>query len=78
MAIATGIGWGVGYWLDGRYGTGPWLMIVGTLFGVAAGFNGLIRTARIVNANAARDALAKADAGAKPGLASQGGQAHGS
>lgn len=50
MALATGIGWGIGYWLDGKYGTGPWLMLVGLLFGVAAGFKGLIRTANQVHA----------------------------
>ena len=60
MGVSIGIGWGVGYWLDGRYETGPWLMIVGLLFGVAAGFNGLIRTARQVHANASRNAAADA------------------
>lgn len=60
MGVSIGIGWGVGYWLDGKYETGPWLMMVGLLFGVAAGFNGLIRTARQVNANAARNAAAVA------------------
>mgnify|MGYP006199227407 CR=1 FL=1 len=30
--------------------TGPWLMLVGLLFGVAAGFKGLIRTANQVHA----------------------------
>ncbi|MCP4443720.1 MAG: AtpZ/AtpI family protein [Myxococcales bacterium] len=59
MGVSIGIGWGVGYWLDGRYETGPWLMMLGLLFGVAAGFNGLIRTARQVNANAARNAASK-------------------
>ncbi len=62
MAVATGIGWGIGYWLDSKYGTGPWLMLVGLLFGVAAGFNGLIRTALEVNANASRDAATAAAA----------------
>jgi ATP synthase protein I len=52
MAVATGIGWGIGYWLDGKFGTGPWLMLVGLLFGVAAGFNGLIRTAKSTSAAA--------------------------
>lgn len=56
MAIATGIGWGIGYWADTKFETGPWLMLVGLLFGVAAGFNGLIRTAKQVNANAAQNA----------------------
>lgn len=48
IAVATAIGWGIGYWLDAELGTGPWLMLVGLLFGVAAGFNGLLRTARQV------------------------------
>ncbi len=62
MAVAVGIGWGFGYWLDGKYETGPWLMIVGLLFGVAAGFNGLIRTARDVRRNAELDAAERAAA----------------
>ena len=49
MAVATVIGWGAGYWLDGKFETGPWLMLVGLMLGVAAGFYGLIRTARQVN-----------------------------
>ena len=49
MAVATLVGWGFGYWLDSKFDTGPWLMLVGLLFGVAAGFKGLIRTAKQVN-----------------------------
>ncbi len=33
-----------GYWLDGKLGTYPWLMIVGLMAGAAAGFYSLIRT----------------------------------
>ena len=51
MAVATAIGWGFGYWLDNKYETGPWLMLAGLIFGVAAGFKGLIRTAKEVEAN---------------------------
>lgn len=61
MAVATLLGWGIGYWLDGKYDTGPYLMIVGLLFGVAAGFNGLIRTANEVNARNRRDAQERAE-----------------
>ena len=50
MAVATLLGWAGGYWLDNKFETGPWLMLVGLLFGVAAGFNGLIRTAHKINA----------------------------
>jgi ATP synthase protein I len=52
MAVATFVGWGAGYWLDNRFETGPWLMLVGLLLGVVAGFRGLIRTANQVSARA--------------------------
>ncbi|HXH29138.1 MAG TPA: AtpZ/AtpI family protein [Candidatus Polarisedimenticolia bacterium] len=29
---------GLGYWLDGRLGTGPWLLLGGLLLGMGAGF----------------------------------------
>ena len=50
MAIATFIGWGAGYWLDNKFETGPWIMLAGLLIGVIAGFKGLIKTAKQVNA----------------------------
>lgn len=38
LAATTVLGaWG-GYYLDGRWGTGPWLTLVGTLVGMGAGF----------------------------------------
>jgi ATP synthase protein I len=46
MGVAVLIGWAVGYWLDKRFATGPWLMVLFTLCGVAAGFKGMIRAAR--------------------------------
>ena len=46
MGVAVAIGWGIGYWLDKRFGTDPWLMIVFLLLGVAAGFKSLIKAAR--------------------------------
>jgi ATP synthase protein I len=46
MAVATFIGWGIGYWLDSQLGTEPWLMLVFLLLGVAAGFKGVLRAAR--------------------------------
>lgn len=56
MGVCVALGWGIGYWLDGRFGTQPWLMLVFLLFGVAAGFKALITTA-----NKARDRQRKAD-----------------
>jgi len=37
------IGYYGGRWLDGVAGTTPWLTLVGTLLGIAAGFRVLIR-----------------------------------
>ena len=45
VAIAIGYFWG--RWLDGFLGTQPWMTIVFSLFGIAAGFVNLFRiTAR--------------------------------
>lgn len=37
ILLSTLIGMGLGYWLDGKLGTTPWLAFVFTLFGLAAG-----------------------------------------
>jgi F0F1-type ATP synthase assembly protein I len=37
IAVAVFLGAGVGYWLDARFATGPWLMVTGLLLGAAAG-----------------------------------------
>ena len=45
VAIALGYFWG--RWMDGFLGTRPWLTIIFSLFGIAAGFFNLFRiTAR--------------------------------
>jgi ATP synthase protein I len=46
MGVAVGVGYGIGWALDQQLGTEPYLGIVFLLFGVAAGFKGLIRAAR--------------------------------
>ncbi len=46
MGVAAAIGYGIGWWLDSRFGTRPYLMLVMLLLGIAAGFRGLIRAAR--------------------------------
>jgi len=38
LVASTVIGWFFGSWLDRKLGTDPWLMLVFTLLGVAAGF----------------------------------------
>jgi ATP synthase protein I len=47
MAVAIGIGWGVGYAIDRRWDTDPWGMLIGLGFGIAAGFRGLWRAAQL-------------------------------
>jgi len=53
MGIAVAIGAGLGYLLDGKLGTRPWAMLVGVLFGVAAGFKGMFSAARRAKPHAA-------------------------
>jgi F0F1-type ATP synthase assembly protein I len=37
LAACVGIGVWIGHTLDERWGTEPWLLLVGSLFGVASG-----------------------------------------
>lgn len=34
-------GW-FGWWLDGKFGTSPWLLLLGIAFGAAGGFYSLV------------------------------------
>ena len=36
---------GLGWWLDGKFGTKPWLLLAGTVFGAVGGMISFIRTA---------------------------------
>ena len=36
---------GIGYWLDGHFGTRPWLLLVGGVFGFAVGLYRLLKSA---------------------------------
>lgn len=46
MVVAICIGFFGGQWLDGHFGTEPYLKYIGLVFGIAAGFRGLVRIAR--------------------------------
>jgi ATP synthase protein I len=46
MVAATMIGFGAGYYADRWLGTSPWLMLVGLLLGIAAGFVNLFRSVK--------------------------------
>jgi ATP synthase protein I len=49
MGVSVAVGAGMGFWLDGKFGTTPWLMMVFVLCGVVAGFKGMIKAAREAN-----------------------------
>jgi ATP synthase protein I len=49
--VAIALGFFFGRWLDNQLGTAPWLMVVFSLFGIAAGFLNLFR----ITAKAGRD-----------------------
>jgi ATP synthase protein I len=57
LGIATGIGALLGWFADRQWGTGPWLQIVGVIFGVAAGFKGLFREVKRVQGQLARETV---------------------
>jgi len=44
LALTVLLGLGVGYWLDQRLGTGPWLLLVGGFLGMALAFYQFFRT----------------------------------
>lgn len=46
LGISVALGLLLGYWLDTQAGTGPWLMILFLLFGLVAGFRGVIRAVK--------------------------------
>lgn len=46
LAAMAIVGWMVGRYLDGLLGTSPWLSLVGSLLGMAAGFFEVIVLAR--------------------------------
>ena len=41
--VAIALGYFLGRWLDGLFGTEPWFIIIFALFGIAAGFVNLFR-----------------------------------
>lgn len=45
VPIAIGIGWGIGWLLDERFGTAPWLQVIGFLLGAVAGLKQILSLA---------------------------------
>ena len=50
LVVGVAFGGFVGWWLDGYFGTAPWLMILFFLLGFAAGMMNVIRTAKRMQA----------------------------
>lgn len=46
LSLSIFLGLAGGHWLDGRFGTRPWLTLFGLLLGISAGFKGLFDAAR--------------------------------
>jgi ATP synthase protein I len=46
IGVALAIGMLIGWYLDRLFGTRPWLVIIFSLFGIAAGFRNIIQLAR--------------------------------
>jgi F0F1-type ATP synthase assembly protein I len=44
LVAAVGVFTGLGIWLDGKYGTTPWLTLVGVVFGMTGGFISFFKT----------------------------------
>lgn len=49
FVLAIVLGFGGGYWVDGRLGTGPWLAFLGFFLGLAAG---VLNVYRVLKATA--------------------------
>lgn len=50
LVVSTVAGGAIGFFLDRWIGTKPWFMIVGILFGAAAGFRSVYRIASTLDA----------------------------
>ncbi len=50
FVFALMMGFGAGFWLDGRFGTKPWLSLLGFATGLAAGVLNVVRTMKVVAA----------------------------
>jgi ATP synthase protein I len=57
VAIALVVGW----WMDDRWGTQPWLMLLWLVLGLAAGFRGVLRAVKRAD-RAAREEESHGDA----------------
>lgn len=55
LVLSIVLGFGAGYWLDGQFGTTPYLSLVGFGFGIAAAIRFIYRAAARMQRDTARD-----------------------
>lgn len=49
LVLSVLFGMFLGRWLDGKFGTGQWLTLIGLAFGLAAGIRAVLRALRRAN-----------------------------
>ena len=49
LGISVAVGLLFGYWLDGKLGSDPWMMLLFMVLGLVAGFRGVIRAVQRAN-----------------------------
>lgn len=64
FVLALVMGFGGGYWLDGRLGTSPWLAFLGFFLGLAAGVLNVYRILRATSPPSGRPTDGTPGAGA--------------
>jgi ATP synthase protein I len=55
LVVGIGIGVSIGYGFDVLFGTSPWLLVLFTLLGFAAGVNVMLKTAKELQNEAMKD-----------------------
>ena len=55
LGLSVAIGVLVGWWLDQHLGTQPWLMLLWLVFGLVAGFRGVMRAVKRADRAAAQE-----------------------
>ena len=55
LGLSVAIGLLVGWWLDQHLGTQPWLMLLWLVFGLVAGFRGVVRAIKCADNAATRE-----------------------
>ena len=63
VVLSILFGFGGGYWLDGRFGTAPYLMLAGSFCGVVAAFRAAYRAHRRIQRDLVKDDFREARTG---------------